>query len=418
MQRQIKITLLSSISAGLEYYDFIIYAMLATYLAPLFFPQHHSNIARLEIFSVFALGYLVRPIGGCLFGHYGDRFGRKHTWIVSILLMAGSSLSIGVLPTYAQAGLIAPLLLVMLRVLQGLAMGAEMPGALTFLNEKLAASASRGLLVGCMIAGISLCAALGSWVSYGVAHLATAQRLSWGWRLPFIVGGLLAIMGYVVRRQLHETEQFICLKKNNQQLSSPLAVLLTRHARAVWSGFGLVLLPACCIMFNLFLPSFAHVYYHYRLSDISRVMTLGLLWCALLLPLMGYISDKMGAQRLFIITTIILALLMWPLFVLLSVQTASSLLVFMLIYQTFVAVLAVCYMTMLANYFPASVRYSGIAMCYNVVFSLVGLMPLLLTLLIHIFHGVSIVTEYFIVVTVIALVAVSMAPTTVRHSQS
>ncbi|MCH9644860.1 MAG: MFS transporter [Gammaproteobacteria bacterium] len=405
-----KTTLLSSIGAGLEYYDFIIYAMMAVYLGKLFFPQQDRVASLLSVFAIFALGYIVRPVGGMIFGHFGDRYGRKITFVASVLIMAVATMAIGLLPTYSQIGVTATVLLTLMRVLQGLALGAELPGVLTFLNEHTAKTKHRGFYVSCVIAGLSVFAALGAWVGYLIGHLTSPQILTWGWRIPFVIGGVLAIVGYYIRRRLFETPNFIASEKQNEIVPVPLVELFKHHSKQILLGMGIVLLPACYIMFNLYLPTYAHVYFHYALTDVYLVTMIGLLWCACMLPVMGYVLDKVGARYLFLVAALILIIFANGLFKIMFAGTFSSLLVFIIIYQTISAAMAVCYMTLLADYFPTSVRYSGISLCYNVIFSVAGLTPIVLTELINRYHSVAVVGICFVALSIIAVLTAYIAP--------
>ena len=405
-----KTTVLSSLGAGLEYYDFITYAMLASYLAKLFFPHSDSAVGTIEVFAVFALGYFARPIGGIVFGHLGDRYGRKITFLVSVLLMAFASLAMGLLPNYSQLGITSAVLLTAFRLIQGLAFGAELPGVLTFLNEHVAKSPHRGIFISCMIAGVSLGGALGSLVTYLVNKLPYAQLMMWGWRIPFLVGGVLAIVGFFIRRQLTETPYFEVIKQQNKIVAVPLFELLKNHWRRVLVGLGVVFFPACYVLFNLFLPTYAHQYFHYSLSDTYLVVMIGLLWCTLMLPICGAIVDQIGARRLFIIAALLIIVFGYPLFSMVATGHLISFILFIIIYQSIAAAQVASYMPMLADFFPTSVRYTGVSLCYNTVFSMAGLTPLLLTALIRFAHSTVIVAWLFIVLSIVAAVSAAVAP--------
>lgn len=382
MNSQYKNTLIASIGASMEYYDFVIYALLATYLGKYFFPHNNPTIALLETFGVFAVGYLTRPVGGMIFGSIGDRIGRKATLIVVMLLMAMSTFTMGLLPAYSKLGLLAPVFLILLRMIQGISFGAEIPGAITFIIEHADAK-HRGLHAGLMTASISLGAMLGSLIIYVLNHwLSTASMLEWGWRIPFLIGGILAVMVYMMRRKAQETPLFETLSSDEKE-TLPLRTVFRDHKRTLAQGFGITIFPTCFIVFGLFLPSYYHTYFQYNLSSIYLIMMIGLLWSAILLPFFGKWSDSIGRPRLLFFTTILFICLSFPLFHLLSFRAFNTALTFMLVYQTFLAAIAACYFPLLAELFPTPVRYTGVAVCYNIVYSIAGCVPMLLSYLLR-----------------------------------
>lgn len=379
--KQSKTTILTSIGAALEYYDFVIYAMLASTISQLFFPGSDYLVGILKTFGVFAIGYLVRPLGGVLFGYLGDRYGRKSTFLLSISLMAFATLAIGLLPNYSQIGISATLLLIGLRIIQGMSFGAELPGAITFITEH-AEREHRGLHCSFMFFGVGMGAMLSALINYVLtSHLTTQQMLAWGWRIPFLYGGLLAIIGFMMRRHLEETPLF-----HRNESIVPLKILLTNYRVELLRGIGITLFPACFIIMNLYFPAYAKHFYHYSSAQIYLAMTVGLLWSTLLLPLCGQISDIVGRKTLMLNTTVIALLSLTPLFYLLKFESNAVLFSFMLIYQTFIAILASCYPSMLAEAFPTRVRYTGVAICYNVALAFAGLMPVLSSYLLRIYN--------------------------------
>ncbi len=391
----IRATFLASLGAGLEYYDFIIYGMMAGHLSQLFFASDEPWIGLLKAFAVFAVGYLIRPFGGIFFGMLGDTFGRKKTFLSVMLLMALSTFSIGLLPTYAQIGPAASCLLVLLRILQGLSFGAELPGAITVVCE-YAEKSKHGSYSGFVISSVSLGSMLASFILYLLTqNLAQAQILSWGWRIPFLLGGLLAVVNYFIRRYLQETPEFSRLQENKRQASSqqssslpasikePLLCLLRSYQREVLLGIGMTGCVAALVIFALYLPTYLGSYYSYPASDIYLAMTWGLLWSALVLPVSGWLADWVGKARVFVGACLAFILCAFPLFKLLPGGGRMPLIAFMLIYQTVIALLTVCYFPLLAALFPTKVRYTGIAACYNITYAMMGAAPILITALIQ-----------------------------------
>ena len=216
---------LSAFGGALEFYDFIIFVFFSKVIGSLFFPADMPIwLSQLQTFGIFAAGYLARPFGGVVMAHFGDLFGRKRMFTFSILLMAVPTLLIGCLPTYAELGYIAPVLLLILRISQGLAVGGEIPGAWTFVAEHVPKD-KVGLACGTLTSGLTLGILLGSLVSIMMQSNFNAQEMhDWAWRIPFIVGGIFGFIAMYLRRWLKETPIFLEMQKlfliwkSNQQL--------------------------------------------------------------------------------------------------------------------------------------------------------------------------------------------------------
>jgi MFS family permease len=206
--KQFKITFLTGVGSALEYYDFVIYSLLASFISQQFFPSSDRVTSMFATFGVFALGYVVRPIGGIIFGLIGDRFGRKKVFASTLLWMALATFLMGLTPTFSTWGLTATIIFSACRITQGLVFGAEMPGALTLLSEHID-NKRHGLHFGFMIAMVSLGVLLGSGVTWILTEILTEKEfLAWGFRIPFLLGGCLAIAGFIIRKHLPETPVF------------------------------------------------------------------------------------------------------------------------------------------------------------------------------------------------------------------
>lgn len=353
---------LTCFGAALEYYDFTIFALLAPFISQIFFPKTTPYLADIAAFTIFALGYFFRPLGGIIFGVIGDRFGRKTTFTISILLMAFATLSMGLMPTHEQIGITAPLLFTLLRIIQGVSYGAELPGSLTFLVEH---SSTKLLYIttSIMVACITLGSASSAFVVFICNKVfSIAQMQVWGWRIPFLIGGSLAIIGFLIRKKTVETPYFL---NEGVKPSFALTNLLRQNWSAVITGIGLILLPASCIIFYLSLPTFLQRAFHYQAGEIYLAMMVGNLWTIILLPCFGWLYDKCNKKVILGITTILYILCSYPLFHLLTYQTTIALYSFTMLYQTLLAALAAGYFTMLAANFPTSIRFTGTALCYN-----------------------------------------------------
>ena len=366
--------LLTSIGAGLEYYDFVIYALLANFIGDSFFPNNNHYTAIMTTFAIFGIGYVVRPIGGILFGIIADCYGRKKAFTATIFLMSVSTFMMGITPPYLYWGLTAPCIFVILRILQGLSYGAELPGSLTFLAEHIAAK-NRGKKCSIMIASMGIGVTIASFVSYLIIHFLTTKQMNlWGWRLPFILGGFLALIGYFLRKYTTETPLFIKMKKDN---FNTLALALKNNYKNLLRGFGFVIFPACFVIFGLFMPSYLHDYFKYQLATIYLINTVGNIWVVILLPIFGWYSDHVGRKKLLLMIAILVVLFILPLFKCLAYANIFALCGFIICYYTIIASLASCYFAMLAENFPTSIRYTGIALCYNLTYTVAAFAPVL-----------------------------------------
>ncbi|KAF1021845.1 MAG: Proline/betaine transporter [Paracidovorax wautersii] len=225
---------LSALGGTLEFYDFVIYVFFATVVSKLFFPADMPDWLRmLQTFGIFAAGYLARPVGGIIIAHYGDVIGRKRMFTLSIFLMAVPTLVIGLLPTYAAIGVAAPLLLLAMRVLQGAAIGGEMPGAWVFVAEHVPAN-RYAFGVGALTAGITGGILLGSLMAIFINTVYTPDEVSgWAWRIPFILGGVFGLVSVYLRRYLEETPVFKELAaRRTQARELPLKTVLREHRAA------------------------------------------------------------------------------------------------------------------------------------------------------------------------------------------
>ncbi len=224
---------------------------MARYLSDLFFPSHYPYTSLLTTFASFSVGYLARPLGGVIFGHFGDRFGRKPTFVITVLMMALSTALIGCLPTYDQIGLAAPLLLTLLRVFQGFSIGGEIPGAMTYLSETV--DQRPGLVMGLLFLALVNGVVFGSLVeAFMLWWLTPAQMSDWGWRVPFWLGGTLGICSYVVRKRFNESRLFLELGERKEQARVPLAQLFSKHKLSILCG-TLLIIPVAVSMPLLFL---------------------------------------------------------------------------------------------------------------------------------------------------------------------
>lgn len=294
---------------ALEWFDFILYGILAGYLARAFFPQSDPGVALLQTFAIFGAGFLFRPLGAILIGWVGDTKGRKPAFLLTIALMAAGTIIIGLLPTYATIGILAPALLLVARLLQGLSAGGELGIAISFLTEW--SPRERRGYVGSFI---SMTVSLGSLAASGVATLlitilpADAMN-GWGWRVPFLIGGILGLIGRWLRARTEETPLYSQFRHGNSTRRSQKKADFVQSARA----FGLTIhWTVCFYMFLVYLPTYARVHAGLTATEASLSNTICLLAIACLIPFIGSLSDRLGRKPFLIASCLIVALFTFP----------------------------------------------------------------------------------------------------------
>jgi len=365
---------LASLGGSLEFYDFIIYGIFAQYISRQFFPASDPAISLILSFSVLAIGYFARPVGGVIIGRFGDRVGRRPVFIASLGLTTLATILIGVLPTYAQWGLAAPLLLVGLRLIQGMCLGGELPGALTYAIE--AAPRRAGLACSMIILCVNVGVLLATLVNLVLQHaLAPDQVSEYGWRIAFLLGGAVGLASFFLRRKLEESPEFVKLHENVER--HPLQDLLRHHSRALFVSAGIA---AAIAGFNGILYGFVPAYLgqtlKYPPAEIAMAMTAALLTSSVGLIIAGWAGDILSARMILRVGALLLAVTAWPLFQMLATHSGDLVVVMMLLSGIF-AITSGIWPSLLASQFPTRVRFSGIALSYNVTVTLLsGLAPL------------------------------------------
>ena len=234
-----KVVAASTIGTVIEWYDFFVNASAAALVfGPLFFPASNPTVSTLAALSVYALGYVARPLGGIVFGHFGDRVGRKSMLVLSMLLMGFGTFLVGLLPTYQQIGILAPILLIVLRLLQAMGLGGEWGGAVLLVSESAPAE-RRGLFGSFVQVGNPIGRLTATAVFALATRLPESDFLSWGWRVPFLASALLIIVGLVIRFQIDETPEFQKLRQNKKTVKMPVVEALTRYRRETVIAVGL-----------------------------------------------------------------------------------------------------------------------------------------------------------------------------------
>lgn len=355
----------------LEWYDFATFGFLIPIFAKLFFPFSDAWSSLLHTMIAFYMGTMMRPIGGAVFGYIGDRYGRRIALILSVSLMTIPVALISALPTYLQIGYAAPLILIMMRMLQGLAAGGEFPGAMTFLVESApirkrgfyGSFAFFGALVGIVIAGADF--------FLFSSDFDDSTFIQWGWRIVFIIGAILGLISFLMRRKLHETDVFRNMRESHEILRDPIKELFVKHKIGLLKLSGIVILKT--IAFNLIIPfSIVHLTeiagLPFRQALLLNVVRLCVL--VLVIPLAGKLTEKIGSNRLAVISAWGFLIFSIPLYMLThepNLRIFGSIGLAILL-GSYLASLPATIFTL----FPSKVRFSGIGIGYNLTIGIFG----------------------------------------------
>jgi MHS family alpha-ketoglutarate permease-like MFS transporter len=373
MRRRLKAIFIGSVGNLVEWYDFYAFAAFALYFASAFFPSNDAVVQQLNAATLFAVGFVVRPLGGWLFGHLADRHGRRLSLTVSVLLMCFGSLVIAVTPTFASIGYWAPALLAFARIVQGLSLGGEYGASATYLTE-VADPKRRGFyssfqyvtLIGGQLTAILVLLLLQN------LFLSPEELKAWGWRIPFVIGALLAVISAVMRRTLHETEQFVEAKKSVRQMN--LWRGLMRYPREVALVVGLTAGgTAAFYTFTTYMQTFVKLSVGLNDQQTTYIIAGSLIFATFLQPLYGALSDKIGRKPLLIFFGVAGTLLTVPLLTALQ-QTKSPVTAFLLISAAwiFVAGYTSINAVVKAELFPTSFRATGVGVPYALTVSIFG----------------------------------------------
>ncbi|MBS0449308.1 MAG: MHS family MFS transporter [Proteobacteria bacterium] len=365
-----RVVVAAIIGATIEWYDFFLYGVVAGIVFnKLYFPASDPLVATMLAYTTFAVGFVTRPLGGVIFGHYGDKIGRKTMLVITLMIMGISTFLIGLVPTYAQIGVAAPLLLLALRVLQGIGLGGEWGGAVLMTYE-YAPKDQRGYYASFPQVGLAIGLCLASGVVALLSSLLTdAAFLEWGWRVAFLVSGVLVAVGMYIRLTLKETPEFEAIKAKNAESRMPFMDLMKRYPGNVMKGMGARYIDG--VFFNIFAVFI--ISYLTSTVKISRtdallgVMAAALVMC-FFIPLFGRMSDRIGRTRIYFWGSLITAFSAFPAFWLMNNAGGSTLVIWLAIIVPLGILYSAVYgpeSALFCDLFDAKVRYSGISFVYQ-----------------------------------------------------
>ncbi|GGL86794.1 proline/betaine transporter [Glutamicibacter protophormiae] len=411
-----KVVAASFIGNFVEWFDYAAYGYLAVTISVVFFPESAPETALLLTFALFAISFLVRPLGGFVWGHIGDKIGRREALSWSILLMSGATFCIALLPGYATIGIAAPLLLLLLRLLQGFSASGEYAGASAFLVEYAPAN-KRGLYAAVVPASTATGLLLGSLMAALLTGLLTAEDMqSWGWRLPFLLAAPMGLIGRYIRTKLEDSPVFRELSQEDEVIKAPVKSLFRDHWRRLLLAAGAVLLNAVGFYVILsYMPTYLSqelgldATASYVATTVALVTYIGFIF------LTGMLSDRFGRKRVLISASIAFVIATVPAFMLLN---TGNFMVIVLVQILLGAMLTLNDGTLpsyLAEMFPTKVRYSGFAVSFNLSNALFGgTAPFVATLLIATSGNLLAPGWYLMGAAVISLIAVACSVETSR----
>ncbi|WP_066288135.1 MFS transporter [Arthrobacter sp. B6] len=382
-KRSPKYIVAGAIGHVMEWFDFAIYAYAAPVISRHFFPSDDVLTSLMSTFAVFAVGFIARPLGGLVMGVLGDRIGSTKVLSLCVIMMAGATVFMGLLPTYEMIGFWAPVLLVMARLLQGFAVGGEIGSAASFLVE-FAPPHRRGFYGSWTQQSAAVGLLLASLVFTALSVTLSEEALnSWGWRVPFVASVLLAIFGFYLRRSMPNTPKFENLVETEGIVKKPLTVVLRENGGAVIRAIGIIVCFTIGFYFIFtFLPSYIRVVVESSYSASFGSSVIGLSVFAVILPFLGHLSDKIGRKSLMICSYVGFIALPYPLLKLIETGSFPLMVVGQVGFVLVLALVAAPLMTALAELFRTSVRNSAVSVSYNLcVAALGGTAPMVATYL-------------------------------------
>ena len=413
LRKNKKVLIASLTGSAIEWFDYFLYGTAAALVFnKIFFPMVDPVIGLILSYLSFSLTFFIRPIGGVLFAHIGDRIGRKKTLVLTLSLMGGATVMIGLLPTYEMIGLWAPVLLILMRIIQGMGIGGEWGGALLLAYE-YAPEKRKGFFGSIPQAGVTIGMLMATFIVSLMTLFSEEEFLSWGWRIPFLLSSVLVLLGLWIRKDIDETPDFQRVKASGQVAKAPLRDTLKHHWREVLIAAGLkVVETAPFYIFSTFVVSYATSTLTYQKSQALEAVTLGALVATIMIPLMGLLSDKVGRQRMYAISVFVLGLFIVPWFMLLNTGTTwgivlATVIAFGVLWAPVTAVLG----TLCSEIFSANVRYTGITLGYQLGAALAGgTAPLIATGLLAKYDGDWVPVAWYLAFTVtISLIAIFCA---------
>ncbi|WP_286481837.1 MFS transporter [Ignatzschineria indica] len=407
-----KVLIASLTGSVIEWFDFFLYGTVAALVFnQIFFVSDDPAIGLILSYASFALTFFIRPFGGVLFSHIGDRIGRKKTLVLTLSLMGIATMAIGLLPSYHTIGIWAPILLIFFRLLQGIGIGGEWGGAL-LLAVEYAPKEKRGFFGSVPQVGIPIGMVLGTLVLSLMTLLPDEQFLEWGWRIPFILSALLVVLGFWIRNGIDETPTFKAVQKEGKVPKMPIIDTLRYHWREVLIAIGAKFVEtAPFYIFSTFIVSYATLNLGFSKTITLTAVMVASVITSILIPIMGAFSDRVGRKKLYVVGTIVMILYMFPYFWMVNQDSVLLLVIATIlglgvIWAPITAVLG----TFFSEIFAPEIRYTGVTLGYQIGAALAGgTAPLIAVTFLSYFDSYVPIAIYIMLTGVISLVAIAFA---------
>lgn len=365
-----KVVISGMIGNALEWYENILYAQFAHIIGIHFFPD--SETRDTLTFAIFAAGFIVRPLGGIIFGNIGDRFGRRTALVVGIITMAIPTAGIGLLPGYKTIGIAAPIILTAIRLIQGFSLGGEFSACISYIVEHapleqrgLAGSSSFVSMCGGMLLGVVTTASFS-------CFMPPDMLFEWGWRIPFIAGLFISAIGLYIRKNLAESPIYKKAKETGRLARFPLRETLTNHSKELIIALGLyITVTAPFYTSTVFIGNFMKTL-GYSSKQNMIISSLILIVMMIVFPISAYISDKIGRRPVLIWGIILLILLVYPIFICLGSMNFTLAIISQIIFASIIGIYMGPIPTVLVEIFPTSIRFTGVALSYNLAAAIFG----------------------------------------------
>jgi MFS transporter, MHS family, proline/betaine transporter len=368
-----KVILSTMVGNGLEWYDYALYAYSTLIISKLFFPEGNETAHLLATFGIFAVGFIARPFGGIFFGIIGDKFGRRKALVLAIMMMAIPTGCIGLLPTYEMIGIWAPILLVLIRIFQGLSLGGEFSGSMTFLVEH-APPGKRALIGSTAVVSLIIGFLTGSFLCFLIKlSMSDVQYETWGWRIPFILGMGIGFIGFYIREHCVESPRYVIAKEQGALASTPVRDVLKHELPHVFQAIGIyitVTMPFYLV--SAYFIAFTEHTLGRSKDEALMLNTINMLILLIMSLASAWASDLYGRRKVLIAAAVASLLLVYPLFGLVLSPDFTSI----LLGQALLAIVVGSYLgpvpALLVEIFPTRLRYTGMAMSYNISAALFG----------------------------------------------
>ena len=410
----------SFIGTSIEWYDYYIFGTAAALaFGSLFFPKFSSVAGTLAAFATFAVGFLARPLGAAVIGHFGDRIGRKSMLVLTLLMTGGATFLIGVLPTYAAIGVGAPLLLVLLRVIQGFGVGGEWGGAVLIATEH--ASSRRRAVYGSFAQfGVPVGVLTSNLAFLAVSGISDEAFLSWGWRVPFLISIVLVVIGFLVRSRLRDAPEFQQVKEQNKVSKVPVADLFRRQPRVLTlASLASIAPPAVGYTVIVYMLTYGTTVVGFnRTTLLTLILISTVVWVATIV-VAAMAADRFGSKKIYTLGALTAVLWPLPMFGLVNTGSAGLALLAFIVAAVVQGIMAGAQGGLFTEIFDVRIRYSGISIAYQLGGMIGGAVtPIVATALFGAYHSSTPVAVYVAILSLVSLLAVlGLRRSDTRHAQ-